>query len=79
MAVAGLLRAVKPVIADIDIWRSAQVMVKRYGRDAPLEAAQRADAMLDEGDMDGHAVWLRTVKAVEELLRQKPAQGEGVH
>ena len=43
------------LVTDIEIWRSAQVMVKRYGQDATLEAAQRADALLDEGDMDGHA------------------------
>ena len=79
MAVAGLLRAVKPVIADIDIWRSAQVMVKRYGRDAPLEAAQRADAMLEAGDLDGHAVWLRIVKAVRELLSTERPASAGVN
>ena len=66
------------MIPDIDIWRSAHVLVKRYGQDAPLEAAQRADAMLEAGDMDGHAVWLRIVKAVEELLRGEPRPGERV-
>ncbi len=25
--------------------------------------------MLDKGDLDGRAVWLRVLKAVEELLR----------
>ncbi len=29
------------MIPDIDIWRSANVMVKRYGEDAALEAAWR--------------------------------------
>jgi len=64
------------MIPDIDIWRSAQVMVKRYGQDAPIETAQRADALLDEGDLGGHAVWLRIVKAVEDLLRAEPRPGE---
>jgi hypothetical protein len=29
-------------------------MVKRYGDDAMLEAAKRADQLLDEGDMAEH-------------------------
>ncbi len=57
--------------SDLDIWRSANVLVKRHGNDAPIEAAMRADAMLDKGDLDGCAVWRRIVKAVEELLSKK--------
>ena len=41
------------------------------GQDAALEAAQRADAMLERGDMDGCAVWKRIVRAVEELQRKE--------
>ncbi len=54
---------------DLDIYRSAQVLVKQYGQDAPIEAAMRADAMLDKGDLDGYAVWKRILRAVEELQR----------
>ncbi len=45
------------MIPDLDIWRSAQVLVKLHGQDAPIHAAMRADAMLDKGDLDGYAVW----------------------
>lgn len=34
------------MIADIDIWRAAHLMVKRHGEDAAIEAAQRADELL---------------------------------
>ena len=34
--------------------------------------AQRADAMLDKGDLDGKAVWLRVLKAVRELQDREP-------
>ncbi len=34
------------LIPDLDIYRSAQVLVKHYGQDAPIEAAMRTDAML---------------------------------
>ncbi len=56
------------MIPDLDIYRSAQVLVKRHGEDAPIEAAMRADAMLDKGDLYGYAVWKRIVKATEDKL-----------
>ena len=57
------------MIPDLDIYRSAQVLVKRHGQDAPIHAAMRADELLEAGDLDGYAVFRRVVKAVEELLR----------
>ena len=39
------------MIADRDVWQAALLMVKRYGDDATLEAAKRADQLLDEGDV----------------------------
>ena len=41
------------MIPDLDIYRSAQALIKQHGQDAPIEAAMRADAMLDKGDLDG--------------------------
>ena len=55
------------MILDLDIYRSANVLVRQHGQDAPIEAAMRADAMLDKGDLDGYAVWKRILRAVEEL------------
>ena len=61
-----------PMIPDPDIYRAAQVLVRQHGEDAPLEAAMRADAMLEKGDLDGYAAWKRILRAVEELWRVKP-------
>ena len=61
--------------SDLDIWRSAQTLVKQHGPDAPIHAAMRADAMLDRGDLDGYAGWKRIVRAVEELQKTGPAPG----
>ena len=60
------------VIGEADIWRSAAPIIKRYGEDAPIEAAMRADAMLEAGDLDGQRVWKRIKKAAEELLQEQP-------
>jgi len=35
------------VICDRDLWRAALLMVKRYGADAMLEAAQRGEDLFD--------------------------------
>ncbi len=67
------------MISDIDIYHSAHVIVKTHGRDAPIEAAMRADEMLEKGDLRGYAVWRRILKAVEELQRMEPAAGERPH
>ena len=56
----------------LDIYRSAQVLAKRHGKDAPIEAAMRADAMRNEGDVNRHAVWQRVLRAVGELRRVEP-------
>ena len=51
--------------SDFDIYRSAAVMVKRHAEDAPIEAAMRADAMLEAGNLDSYAMWKRILGAVE--------------
>ncbi len=67
------------MIPDIDIYRVANLLVKRHGQDASIEAAMRADAMLDKGDLDGYAAWKRILRAVEELQGTAPQPGEAVH
>ncbi len=44
-----------------------------------LRAAQRADELLAAGDMEGRRVWHRFEKAIDELQRTAPGDGEGVH
>ncbi len=73
------MEAEDAVIPDLDIYRSAQVLVKRHGQDAPIEAAMRADAMIEKGGLDGYAVWRRMLRAVEELQGTEPKSGEAVH
>ena len=53
---------------DLDIYRAGQVLVKHHGEDAPIEAAMRADAMLDKGDLGGYAIWKRILRAVRDQV-----------
>ena len=43
------------MIPDIDIWRAATLMLKRYGENAHKESATRADELETEGDHDSGA------------------------
>jgi hypothetical protein len=61
------------MISDLDIWRAANVLIERHGADAVIEAARRADTMLDRGDRDGQLVWLRIKRAITAL--QAPREG----
>ena len=61
----------------LDVYRSANLLVKQHGTETPIHAAMQADAMLDKGDPDGQAVWLRIVKAVDELLETQPGGWSG--
>ena len=58
---------------------AANILIKRHGADAPLEAAQRADKLLALGDVEGCAIWKRIGRAVEELARTEPAEGERIN
>ena len=64
---------------DLDIYRSAQVLVKQNGAAAPVHAAMRADELLKAGDLDGAAVWKRILRAVEELQGTVSKSGEVVN
>ncbi len=67
------------MLSDLDLWRAANVMIKRYGDGAATEAAMRADEFLDQGIIDGERLWMRIMQAIEELQRERPRYGEAVH
>ena len=57
--------------SELDIWRSAKLLVDQHGADAPIRAAQHADELLADGDIEGRAAWLRILAAVKELMATK--------
>ena len=52
---------------EIDVYRSAKLLIDQHGDWAAIQAAYKADAMLDKGDLDGAAVWRRIVAVINEL------------
>jgi hypothetical protein len=67
------------VTSDLDIYRTANVLIREHGDEADLEAAQHADAMLEKGAIDGQRVWKRVLAAVKEIQREEPREGEAVN
>jgi hypothetical protein len=59
------------MVVDLDIYRAAKILVKKYGAEpAPFMARKRADAMLEFGGTEGQRVWTAVLRAVQELTRQ---------
>ncbi len=66
-------------VSDLDVFRSANVLVNRHGAEATIHAAMHADAMLEKGDLDGQRVWLGILKAAKDLLEIEPVGGAKPH
>jgi hypothetical protein len=62
------------MIPDIDIWRCAALMIKQYGDAADIEAAACADEYETKGERDGRRVWMRILKAIDQLHSVKAGE-----
>ncbi len=63
------------MVSDLDIYRSAKLLISRYGSDASVHAAME----VAKGDMAGKRTWVRIMRAIEELERIEPRLGEAQH
>ena len=61
---ASVLAIAKGVTSDPEIFRTAKLLVGQHGEDAPLRAGERADELLEGGDMIGAATWRRILAAM---------------
>jgi hypothetical protein len=62
------------VISDLDVWRAANLLIRKHGAEAELEAARLQDLMLDRGDDEGRLVWVRIRRTIE-ALQAPPSEG----
>ena len=62
------------MLSDEDIYRVAHFMMQEHGCDAELEAATRADRMLQRGDRNQVLIWFRIWWTIA-LMRQSPSGG----
>jgi hypothetical protein len=62
-----VLRTGVAMVSDLDIWRAAGLLIRKYGADAELEAGEAHRLMLDRGDDEGQHLWARNRRAIEDL------------
>jgi hypothetical protein len=61
------------VTSELEIYRAANLIIKRYNADAVIEATRMVDRMRDLGDLEGRDLWRRIRRAI--LVLQSPADG----
>lgn len=67
------------LISDVDIYRTAMLLVDQHGEDRPIHAAMRADEFLAAGDMEDLVVWKRIVRMTDELPANERPEDTGLH
>jgi hypothetical protein len=67
------------MLSEREIYLAAQAMIRRYGDEAEIQAAMRADELMAEGDVDGQRAWLRIIHAIEALQKDAPGESERRH
>jgi hypothetical protein len=60
------------VTSELEIWRAANLLLRRHGDKAKAEGAARAAALSAAGDHEGAAVWLRITHAIVQLANKTP-------
>ena len=60
------------MISERDIYRTANLMIRKHGSKAHIHAAMRADEFSEKGDLDGQRTWLRIIRAIEDLRTIDP-------
>jgi hypothetical protein len=66
------------VDSEKEIYYAAAVMMKFYGADADVEAAQRTVESLESGDLECAATWRRILRAIQ-MMQSGPQEGELVN
>jgi hypothetical protein len=54
------------------IWACANTLMQQHGNDAWFHASQRADALLEAGDFDGHSMFIAILERIEVLEQMTP-------
>ena len=57
---------------------AVKLLMVQHGAGAAMRAAQRADELLDEGNVDGCTVRRRILEAIGEIMRDR-REGEAVN
>ncbi|HEY4135681.1 MAG TPA: hypothetical protein VGO34_10750 [Alphaproteobacteria bacterium] len=66
-------------ISDLDIYRTANELIRHHAADARLQAAQFADLCATRHDRAGFNVWVRVIAAIQQLQEVNVPNGTVQH
>ena len=55
---------------DRDAYITAASLLKQHGELAWVHATSKAETLLEEGDIKGQRVWLKIIRAIDDLQRK---------
>jgi hypothetical protein len=61
------------MVAEIDVYRAANLLIQQHGDNAEWEAARLGDLAIEKGDPGGERVWVEVLKAIKVLMETKPS------
>ncbi len=64
--------------SEVEIWRTAHLMIEHYGEGAVWACLMRADDSAEKGSDQNYKVWTRILTAVRALSR-RPQYGDAIH
>lgn len=67
------------MVAEIDIWRSANLLIQHCGSSAVEHATSRVRDLRAVGDETGVLVWLAIRDAVQSLQANSPPEAHPLH
>jgi hypothetical protein len=67
------------MVTELDVYRTAQLLIRQYGADSPIQATMQHDTMLERGDLQGATVWKRVVAAIDVILATDRPDHERLH
>lgn len=62
------------ILPEWELWACAHQCIRQHQLDAPLFAAMRADALLQQGELDGARNWRLIIGRIEQLLTPEGSQ-----
>lgn len=65
--------------SEVEISHYAKLLYDRYGEDADVIAALRADRLLEFGELERHGTWIRILRALAELRSEASKTNNTIH
>jgi hypothetical protein len=66
-------------LLEIDAFRAAKMLIDRHGAEAAGVAEKTVKEAAQQGDIEKQTAWQMILRAVEELQRHGPKEGERVN